>query len=147
MTERTVYVLLEIPNYELNINVYTTINSEPAADILKRYAFRSSKSLVNFLNRYRDEILNSIPASEEDVLNALEIQNFLGYLNVKWYKADEQEENFQKQKIQVLAPEEILDLALKYKGITQKEIMNYILETKDDISYEIHKSQIVNGSS
>lgn len=142
MSIRTVYVFLEIPTFDLNTTVFTTVDSNPAADILKKFQFRSSKTLIEFLTKNQDAILTSIPYSEEEILTALEVQNFLGYLNVKWYKADEQEESFQKNNIQVITPEEILDLAIKYKGITSKDVMNYILETRDDISYEIHKSTI-----
>ena len=126
-----VYVLLEISDNE-PISVYTTIAANPISDILMNFAFRSNKSLINFLEINKDSILESIPCHETDILDTLENQNYLNYLTSKWYMIT--------NTVDVIQPNDILDLAIKYKGVSHKNIMNYILLQSDDYLYEIHKS-------
>lgn len=132
----TVYVFTESSEFEdiSNMAVFQTTN--PGASILKNFNFQSGKSLVNFLEQNKENILNNIPSSEEDILVTLEIQNYLGYLDIKWYKIDEQE-NINSN--EVLSPEELLALALKYKCVSEEDIMDYILEDKIGYTYELYK--------
>lgn len=132
---KIIYVFLEFPKYESDICIYTTAYYMPSIDILKNFQFRSDKSLNNLLEINKESILNGIPANEEDILTSLEVQNFLGYLNIKWYKECDNNKK-------IISSDEILDLALKYQIISEKDIMKYILENRNDYIYEIHKSSI-----
>lgn len=131
-----VYVFLEIPYDNSQINIYTTKSQDYEVDILKNFKFNSNKSLILFLEKYKNDILEGIPHTEEKILDSLETQKYLSYINVKWYN--------QANDI-LLTPDEILDIALKYKCISKKLIVKYIIDSEDiDYTYDLQLSK-VNG--
>jgi len=130
-----VYILLEIPTYEAEIKVFTTANSHPVIDFIKKIEFRSDKSLNKFLEINKEDILKNIPAEETEVLEILEVQGYLDYLKEKWYHHSAEQK--------ILSPEEILGLGLKHKIIIEKDILDYLLKSEKDYVYEIHKDKII----
>lgn len=126
-----IYTFMEISQ---DINLFLTDVDDPAVFILKNYKFNSSKSLVDFLNKNKDVIIANIPETENEILESLEIQGFLEYINLKWYKTTELDK--------IITPEEILDISIKFRCITSKNIMNYILEDKNEYNYEIRKNEL-----
>lgn len=124
-----IYVYLEIP-YDDEIGIFATTSKNPCIDILKKYKYRSEKSLINFLNKYKDDIINSIPSSENEFLDKLEEQKYLDYLNNKWYSPYIITNN--------VTPEEILDMVIKYDVDMEKNISKYILKNEPDFTYMIH---------
>ena len=135
-----IYIFLEnSPDNETY--VYATLNKNPCIDILKKYEFKSGKSLVKFLNKYKEDIINIIPDHEEDILEQLERQKFLDYLLNKWYVLDTPTSN--SNNIQnYIKPDELLDIAIKYNASIEKNVSKYILKEIDDFTYDIHTQKI-----
>lgn len=137
MAEKTVHIFLEIDEDTLDEKMYATLKDAPFSDMLKNFEFNSTKDLVHFLNKNKDYIINSIPSSESELLYYIEMQGFLEYLETKWYQVTP-EHKYEK----IISPTEILDLGLKYEGISEKDVMNYILEYKPGFLYEYRKCKL-----
>jgi len=130
----TSVVYLEIPDDgTFDIKVHVSHDKNPLVDLLKKVEFRSKKTLLIFLERNKGEIIRSIPDSEEEILNTLEKQGFLDYLNIKWYR----EYTLDYSPIQ---PKEILDLAIKYNAVSLREVEIYLLEDDNNYFYQLHKA-------
>lgn len=128
-----IYILIEISD-EYDTELYVSKSELYLVDIIKNYKFLSNKSLVNFLKNYEESIINNIPSTEYKILESLEKQNFLGYLNIKWY----QNPNKDYEETELIDTNQILDIALKYKAINMDDIYDYIMEEKNGYNYVIH---------
>jgi hypothetical protein len=103
------------------------------SNLIKSFSFNSSKSLVSFLEKYKEEIINKLGDSEH--CETLEYQNFLGYLNVKWYEQAAQDKKMVGR--EYLSPQQILDLAVECKAVDEKQIHNYLLKSSDECQYTL----------
>lgn len=122
-----VIVFLEHSGYDTNILV--TQSKMPMATILKKFGFRSSRSLRGFLEEYGSVILEKIPSSDE-ILEQIErsglpeaISGVRSDTTPAW---------------ELL--EDILDAGIKYQAITENDICDYITAEDADYIYEIQRT-------
>lgn len=134
-------VLLYVEDYtnevtndpEQNTQLYDLSNAKnPFLAILQHFPFKGDKSLRKFLEGLKEEIFQAI--DDEDILDKLERQKFLNYLDLPWFEAHEDEP---------LSPEDILELGLKYNAFDDEAARNYLLEKRDDTYYTFKDLDIV----
>lgn len=109
---------------------FTTISNKPLIAILNNFKFRSDKSLIEFLKQKQNLILEGIPITEK-LLISLENQQFLKYLDAKWYDTNLINND------EIVSPDQILDLAMQYNIIKSKDLIEYLLEDREHYTYEL----------
>lgn len=127
MTSIKQFLFLEISLENEKTNFYITKTQSIIKEIIINFKFTSKKSLILFLKNYKDEIIGNVQGEE---LEHLENQDFLEYLNWKWYTTDT--EKIKK----LITPEEILDIGIKYKIFDENEILKYMLSETHNYRYE-----------
>jgi hypothetical protein len=124
MTKVVVYV--EISELlDLNIDVIQ-LTENWYVDLLKRFKFQSSKSLISFLDKYETEVIDKIPYTKTKLLEQLEKQNYI---------APFKDEDFTPDDNSILSPQDILDIAVKYEAITEKNIQDYLFKNTKEYTY------------
>lgn len=118
------YIFLEISENS-ETGIYLTNDKKWYQQVIKNYKFKSDKNLVNFLKPYKEIFIGNIPDEE---LEKIEKQNYLDYLEKKWFNQPE---------FEVITPEEILDLGIKYKCFNSNDIIKYLLKNNNHYKYEI----------
>lgn len=126
-----VYTLLEESKNHGDYWSFSTVAEKPLIKILTEYQFHSKKSLIDFLKKNQEIILKEFPI-DDDNLELLENQKFLDHLDQKWYSSEIINPH--------VSPQQILDLSIKYKIITEKDILGYLIEETDDYEYKLFKS-------
>lgn len=136
-TAKIVLLILTEISPQKTVASYVTRNPAHYIDTLKNFTFNSSKSLVKFLEKYKSDIINKIPDDEATLLEKLESQEFLDHLNAKWYDTKFIELP------DIISAEDILDIAVKYQAVNQKQMLNYLLEKNDGYVYDITFKEIL----
>ena len=115
---------------------------ELAYHMLCYYDFKFTKSLDDFLERYKDKFIMEFPDDEnsESFLSILETQGFLEHKKVKWY------DNSYLDQLSGTSPissREILNAGIKHKIFNYQNIWKYLTNSKKDaVRYSIEKVEM-----